>query len=164
MSRRARKYWLLKSEPHVFSYQDLEDAPKRTTLWDGVRNYQARNYLRDELHVGDGVLYYHSSAKPMGVVGVCVVASEPYPDPTQFEAGHKYQDPDSDPADPRWYVVDVRAVRPVEPMVTLADIKANPRLSEMVLVQRGSRLSVQPVRAAEWREVLKMAGVPRNAV
>ena len=164
MSRRGRRYWLLKSEPHVFSYGDLERSPKRTTPWDGVRNYQARNFLRDELRPGDGVLFYHSSAKPMGIAGLAVVSSEPYPDPTQFERGHTYADPKSDPDDPRWYVVDVEAVRPVEPLITLAEIKANKKLAKMALVQRGSRLSVQPVRPAEWREVLRMAGVPHEKV
>lgn len=153
-----KKYWLLKSEPDVFSFDDLWAAPGRTTLWDGVRNYQARNFLRDEMQVGDGVLYYHSNADPMGIAGIAEVASEAYPDPTQFDPADPHHDPRSDPADPRWYVVDVRAVARLPRFVTLADLKAATKLKDMAVVQRGQRLSVQPVRAAEWREVLRLGG------
>ena len=157
MPRRAKQYWLMKSEPDVFSYDDLERAKDRTTLWDGIRNYQARNFMRDEMRVGDGVLYYHSNAHPPGVAGLAEIASEPYPDPTQFDPRSKYHDPKSDPDDPRWVLVDVRAVRPLERFVTLAELKAEPGLADMGVVQKGSRLSIQPVTAAEWKLVQKLA-------
>lgn len=153
------QYWLMKSEPDVFSFDDLLQAPKKTTLWDGVRNYQARNLMRDEMKKGDGVLFYHSNAKPMGVAGVARVARESYPDPTQFDPRHKYHDPKADPDEPTWYLVDIQAVKPFEELVTLASLKENPRLADMVVCQKGSRLSVQPVRAPEWREVLRMGGL-----
>ena len=154
-----RRYWLLKSEPDVFSFDDLQEAPAKRTLWDGVRNYQARNFLRDEMRVGDGVLYYHSNADPPGVAGVARVAREGYPDPTQFDPSDAHFDPESDPDDPRWYVVDVEAVVPAGRFVTLADIRAQAELGDMALVQRGQRLSVQPVTPEEWRVVLRLMGV-----
>jgi len=159
MPRRARRYWLVKSEPDVFSFEDLWNAPRRTTLWDGVRNYQARNFMRDDMKRGDGVLYYHSNCKPTGVAGIAEVVREAYPDPTQFDPADAHYDAKSDPADPRWVVVDLKAVRPAERFVTLADLKADPRLGTMGVVQRGNRLSVQPVSAAEWKRVLKLAGL-----
>ena len=149
----------MKSEPDVYSYAHLEAAPKRTTLWDGVRNYQARNMMRDDMKVGDLVLYYHSNTKPPGVVGVARVVREGYPDPTQFDPKDSHFDPKSDPENPRWYVVDIQAVAPMERDVSLDDIKANPKLAEMAVVQRGQRLSVQPVAAAHFREVLRMGGL-----
>lgn len=154
-----RRYWLLKSEPDVFSFDDLLAAKGRRTGWDGVRNYRARNFLRDELKVGDGVLFYHSNAKPPGVAGVAEVVREGYPDPTQFDPADPHFDPKSDPDAPRWFQVDVRAVTPLERPVSLEDLKANPKLAGMAVVQRGQRLSVQPVTAAEWRDVLRMGGV-----
>lgn len=158
MARRP-SYWLMKSEPDVYSYAHLEAAPKRTTLWDGVRNYQARNMMRDEMKVGDLVLYYHSNTKPPGVVGVARVVREGYPDPTQFDPKDSHFDPKSDPENPRWYVVDIQAVAPMERDVSLDDIKANGKLADMAVVQRGQRLSVQPVAAAHFREVLRMGGL-----
>lgn len=159
MSRRSRRFWLLKSEPDVFGFDDLMASKGRRTMWDGVRNYQARNLLRDELRVGDGVLYYHSNAKPPGVVGLAEVASEAYPDPTQFDPRDGHYDPKSDPTDPRWWLVDVIGVEPLPRFVALDELKAEPGLAEMLVVQRGSRLSVQPVTGAEWRLVLKMGGL-----
>ncbi len=159
MAKRARKYWLMKSEPDAFSYADLEAAPKKTTLWDGVRNYQARNLLRDEFKEGDGVLYYHSNAKPTGVAGLARVVRESYPDPTQFDPANKYHDPKSDPDDPRWLVVDIQAVCELPNFVSLPDLKANPKLEDMMVVQRGARLSVQPVTKAQWGLVLRMGGL-----
>jgi len=158
MARRP-SYWLMKSEPDVYSYAHLEAAPERTTLWDGVRNYQARNMMRDEMKVGDLVLYYHSNTKPPGVVGVARVVREGYPDPTQFDPKDSHFDPKSDPENPRWYVVDIQAVAPMERDVSLDDIKANGKLADMAVVQRGQRLSVQPVAAAHFREVLRMGGL-----
>jgi len=158
MTRRPT-HWLLKSEPHVFSFDDLWRAKKRTTPWDGVRNYQARNFMRDSMRAGDPILYYHSSCDEPGVAGLAEVASEPYPDALQFDADSKYFDPKSDPDDPRWILVDVRAVRKLPRPVTLKAIKAEPRLAKMGVVQKGSRLSVQPVTAAQFRVVLELAGV-----
>ncbi len=157
--QRARQYWLMKSEPEAFSFADLLAAPKQTTLWDGIRNYQARNLLRDELKVGDGVLYYHSNAKPTGVAGIARVVGEAYPDPSQFDPASKYHDPKSDPEAPTWQVVDIQAVRELPQFVSLPDLKANPKLAEMMVCQRGARLSVQPVTKAEWGLVLGMGGL-----
>ena len=162
---RARHYWLIKSEPDAFSFDDLLRAPGSTTCWDGVRNYQARNFMRDGMRLGDGVLYYHSNAKPPGVAGLAVVAREAYPDPTQFDPRDGHHDPRSDPADPRWCMVDVRGVLALPELLALDVLKAEPSLSEMAVVQRGNRLSVSPVTAAEWRAVLSLAGVrePKTA-
>ena len=159
-SKRPRRYWLFKSEPDVYSIDDLERDG--TTYWHGVRNYQARNLLRDEILLDDGVLYYHSNAKPMAVVGLARVCKEGYPDQTQFEEGSKYHDADSDPADPRWFHVDVAFVAKAAAPVTRDEMKAEPKLADMMLLQRGSRLSVQPVTRAEWRVVLKMAGLKES--
>lgn len=156
---KRRSHWLVKSEPDVFSFDDLLAAPKRTTLWDGVRNYQARNMLRDDMKVGDRVLYYHSNTKPPGVAGVAEVVREGYPDPTQFDPKDSHFDAKSREDDPRWYCVDVRALAALPSYVSIDDLKANAKLEEMAVVQRGQRLSVQPVTAAEFREVLRMGGL-----
>jgi len=152
----ARRYWLMKSEPSVYSFEDLEAESDRTTGWDGVRNYQARNLMRDEMAVGDGVLFYHSNAKPPGVAGVAEVASGPMPDPTQFDPADGHFDPKADPEAPRWILVRIRAVDSLPRFVSLTDLKAEPRLEGMGVLQRGSRLSVQSVAPDEWRQVLKM--------
>ncbi len=152
-------YWLLKSEPEVFSFADLQKAPKKTTYWDGVRNYQARNTLRDLMRVGDRVFFYHSNADPTGIAGICEVVKSGYPDHTAFDAAHDHYDPKSDPKAPTWYMVDVRAVAAFPTLVTLAELKATKGLEKMVLLQKGSRLSVQPVTAKEWAIVCKKAGV-----
>ncbi len=157
MARRDKRYWLLKSEPGAFSFDDLWAAKGRTTCWDGVRNYQARNLLRDELQPGDGILYYHSNAEPTGVVGIAEVASKPYPDPTQFERGHEHFDATAERAAPRWFSVDVKALRKLPRVVTLAELKAHAALANMVVAQRGSRLSVQPVTRVEFECVLALA-------
>jgi len=157
MPKRPRHYWLVKSEPDVFSITDLWKAKGRTTCWDGVRNYQARNFMRDEMKIGDGVLYYHSNSKPPGVAGLAEVVREGYPDHTQFDPADSHHDPKSDPDDPRWYMVDVRATLIFDELVPLEALKANPALADMKLVQRGMRLSVQPVLAAEWKAVLAQA-------
>lgn len=159
-SKRARRYWLFKSEPDVYGIDQLEADGQ--TFWNGVRNYQARNLLRDDIQVDDGVLYYHSNAKPMAVVGLARVCRAGYPDQTQFEVGSKYYDPDSDPADPRWYHVDVAFVAKAAAPVTRDMMKAEPKLEEMMLLQRGSRLSVQPVTRREWLTVLSMAGLEES--
>lgn len=150
------KYWLMKSEADVYSIDDLRRDGR--TLWDGVRNYQARNNMR-EMKIGDWVLYYHSRQTPPAVVGLARVVQESYPDPTQFDPGSPYFDAKSDQDDPRWWLVDIEFERAFEEAVPLPAIKAEADLSEMVLV-RNSRLSVQPVREAEFRKVLEMAGEP----
>ena len=151
---KRRSFWLMKSEPDVFSYGDLVSAKGSRTHWDGVRNYQARNTMRDDMKVGDLVLYYHSNAKPPGVAGVAEVVAEGYPDPSQFDPGDSHFDPKSSREDPRWFCVDIRAVAELPEYVSIEALKGNPKLGTMAVVQRGQRLSVQPVAAAEFREVL----------
>ena len=152
----ARRYWLMKSEPDVYSIDNL--AQDGTTLWDGVRNYQARNHMR-AMERGDLVLFYHSRSHPPAVAGVAKVVKKAYPDPTQFDRRSKYHDPKSDKEAPRWWLVDIKYVKKLPGVLPLELIKANPKLGEMKLVQRGMRLSVQPVTPKEWKEVLKMARV-----
>lgn len=159
MAPRARKYWLFKSEPEAFSFDDLWKAKRRTTHWDGVRNYQARNLLRDDMKVGDGVVYYHSNAKPPGVAGFAEIVREGYPDHTQFDPQDGHYDPKADPDDPRWYMVDIRATEAAPRFVPLDELKAHGTLSEMMVCQRGARLSVQPVSAAHWRGLRKLLGL-----
>ncbi len=158
-----RRYWLFKSEPDAFSFDDLWKAKKRTTLWDGVRNYQARNLLRDDVQVGDGVLYYHSSCQPPGVAGIAEVVRAGYPDPTQFDPADAHHDPKSDPGDPRWYAVDIRAVARGGRFVPLEELRGERRLADMGVLRRGNRLSVQPVSAAEWKVVLGLLGLPSRS-
>ena len=153
------RHWLFKSEPDVFGYPDLERSPKKTSCWDGVRNYQARNLLRDEVKKGDWVLFHHSSAKPSGIAGIARVVRAGYPDPTALNPRSSGFDPKSDPDDPRWFAVDVRAVRALPRLLPLAELREVSALSDMLLLRRGQRLSVQPVTPAEWRAVLKLAGV-----
>lgn len=150
-----RGYWLLKTEPDVFSFDDLVSSPEQTAIWEGVRNYQARNFLR-EMRVGDAVLIYHSNCKPPGVVGVAEVARDAYPDPTQFDTTSDYYDEKSGKESPRWAVVDIRAVRVLEDFVSLKEIKSTPELADMKLVQRGNRLSVMPVTASEFKVILAL--------
>ncbi|HTO96456.1 MAG TPA: EVE domain-containing protein [Myxococcales bacterium] len=150
------RHWLLKTEPSVFSFDDLLRAPGKTTGWNGVRNYQARNFLRDQMKKGDRVLVYHSSAEPPAVVGIAEVAREGYPDPSQFDAKDDHYDADSDPEEPRWYQVDVRAVRKLGRAVSLEEMRKEKALAKMPLLQRGQRLSVQPVGPSEFERVLKM--------
>jgi len=157
---RAKRYWLLKSEPDVFSFDDLWKAPRRTTFWDGVRSYQARNLLRDELAPGDGALFYHSGTEPPGVAGICEIVAPGRPDPTQFDPDDDHHDPASRPDAPRWFGVDVRAVERLPRFVPLSELRAAPALARMDLLRRGNRLSVQPVRPAEWKAVRRLAGLP----
>ena len=146
-------FWLMKSEPEECSIDDLASAPRQTVPWTGVRNYQARNFMRDAMRVGDGVLFYHSSCPQPGVAGLAEVASAAYPDATQFDPASPYHDPKSTSAAPRWLHVDVRLVRKTR-LLSLADMRAAPDLATMRLLERGSRLSITPVTAAEWRAVL----------
>lgn len=150
------QYWLMKSEPSVFSIDDLARAPKRTTCWDGVRNYQARNFMR-AMKPGDQVFFYHSNANPPAIVGIAEVAAVAYPDPTQFERSHKHFDPASDPKAPRWDMVDIRYVRAFAAPVSLDALRMEKKLAGMALLQKGSRLSVQPVTKGEWEYILKLA-------
>ena len=148
--------WLVKSEPDTFSFADLEQAPKQTTRWDGIRNFAARNFLRDGMKKGDQVFFYHSSTNPQVIVGVCEVVREGYPDPTATNEKHAGFDSKSDPSDPTWFAVDLRAIEPLARPVTLAEIKQTRALAEMALV-RVSRLSVTPVTEKEWEVVRAMA-------
>jgi predicted RNA-binding protein with PUA-like domain len=150
-----KRYWLVKSEPGVFSFDDLMRAKDRTTQWDGVRNSAARNFLRDGMKVGDGVFFYHSSTDPQAIVGVAEVSREGYPDPTALDQKHAGTDPASSAEAPTWYAVDIRGVGPLARPVTLAQIKARPELAGMALVRIG-RLSVTPVTESEWNTIKAM--------
>lgn len=154
MVTRKKRYWLFKSEPDAYSIDMMEKDGVEP--WDGIRNYQARNLLRDEIKLGDGVLFYHSRVAPMAVVGVCEVVEEGSPDETQFDPESRYFDPKSDPDDPRWYWVRIRFREKFARPVTLQEIKADPRLQDMMLVRKGSRLSIQPVSVEEWRHIVKL--------
>jgi predicted RNA-binding protein with PUA-like domain len=154
----SRRFWLFKSEPSCFSFSDLEKRPERTEPWDGVRNYQARNFLRDEIAVGDGVLFYHSSITHPAVVGTAVVVRKGYPDTTALDPESDSYDPRSTPETPIWYRVDVRYEKPFVHQVTLEAIKRHPLLAGMELLRR-SRLSIQPVTREEWDVILRLGGV-----
>lgn len=147
----------MKSEPDVFSIHHLADAPNRTTAWEGVRNYQARNYMRDHMKPGDGILFYHSNADPLAIVGTALVASAPYPDPTQFDPESEYFDPKSTPDNPRWMLVDVKLDRVFHKPVTREMLASTPGLETMVVLQKGSRLSITPVTPLEWHIVMELA-------
>ena len=147
-------HWLMKSEPDVFSIDDL--AGRRQEPWDGVRNYQARNFMRDDMRVGDLVFFYHSNCKEPGIVGIAEVASEAYPDPTQFDPDSKYFDPASSRAAPRWMLVDVKFVKKFPHPVTLKAMQADPALEGMTLLRKGNRLSVMAVEATHWRHILTL--------
>jgi len=151
----ARRYWLLKSDPDSFGLPQLTRSRAQTTCWDGVRNYQARNLLRDDLKKGDGVLFYHSQVAPPAVVATAKVVRAGYPDPTQFKRRSKYYDSTSTRVSPRWFAVDIQLDRELVREVGLPEIRETPGLEEMVLVQRG-RLSVQPVTVVEWKIVLRL--------
>jgi predicted RNA-binding protein with PUA-like domain len=151
-------YWLMKSEPDAFSIDDL--ARVKTEPWTGVRNYQARNFMRDGMQVGEGVLFYHSSCAEPGVVGVAEVVTEAYPDPTQFQRKSPYFDATSSPENPRWMLVDVAFRRKLARTVTLEEMKAEPRLEEFSLLRRGNRLSVLPVTKSQWDFILALEKKP----
>ncbi len=154
---RGRRFWLMKSEPEAFSIEDLRRAEDQTTCWDGVRNYQARNFLRDEIKTGDGVLYYHSNAQPPGIAGEAVVVRDGYPDFTAFDPDDRHYDPKSDSARPTWYMVDVRFVRAGKALIALDRLKTIPALESMFVLRRGMRLSVQPVTEREWAVVTALS-------
>jgi predicted RNA-binding protein with PUA-like domain len=146
-------YWLMKSEPEEVSVDDALAAPKSTVAWTGVRNYQARNYMRDQMRVGDGVLFYHSSCAVPGVVGIGRVASTAYPDPTQFDKKSKYYDAASKQEEPRWQLVDVQVLRKI-PTITLAELRARPELADMIVLKKGNRLSITPVEPKHWKAII----------
>jgi predicted RNA-binding protein with PUA-like domain len=152
------QHWLLKTEPDSFGIDDLERAPRKTTAWDGVRNYQARNMLRDQMRRGDQAFLYHSSCETPGITGIVEVVKAGYPDATAFDARHHHHDPDSDPANPRWYLVDVKLVRRLPRVITLGELRAhaNKELSGMVLLRSGNRLSVMPVASEHWKFITSM--------
>jgi predicted RNA-binding protein with PUA-like domain len=150
------RYWLMKSEPTAFSIQDLQKAPRRTTCWDGVRNYQARNFMR-AMRLGDGVLFYHSNANPPAIVGIAEVAREAYPDHSAFDRQDVHFDPKSTPEKPLWDMVDIRLVRVFRRAIPLEQLRCDTYLKDMELLRKGSRLSVQPVRPEEWRRILGIA-------
>jgi predicted RNA-binding protein with PUA-like domain len=151
------RYWLFKSEPTSYSFADLMAEKTRSTGWSGVRNYQARNTLRDEVAVGDGVLFYHSSADPSGIAGIAEVVRAGHPDPSAFDADDDHFDPKSDKANPTWYQVTIKGVRAIEPVLALSRLSRVPELAGMVLLQKGSRLSVQPVTEPQWKTIMKLA-------
>ena len=157
MSSATRQYWLMKTEPSSFSIDDLARSPGRRTSWDGVRNYQARNFLR-AMRKGDQALFYHSNADPPAIVGVVEIARTAYPDETAFDRKDHHYDPKSTPGRPIWDMVDVRLVRILPRPLPLEELRQQRALKGMELLRRGSRLSVQPVRAHEWNAIIKLAG------
>ena len=151
-------YWLMKSEPDSFSIDDLAKAKGRTTAWDGVRNFQARNYLRDGMKKGDLVFFYHSSCEVPGIAGIVEVVKQAYPDPTAFDAAHHHYDADSKPDAPRWLMVDVKLQKKLKRMITLEELKthANGKLKNMIVLKRGNRLSITPVAKTEWDFIVSL--------
>ena len=150
-------YWLFKSEPSCFSINDLRDQPKQTTFWDGVRNYQVRNMLRDEIKKGDQAFFYHSSCSPPGIAGIVEVVKAGYPDFTAWDPFSSHFDPKSSPDDPRWYMVDVKLLHAFPRLITLEEIKRHPQLSTMLINRKGNRLSITPVTVMEWKVIVSMA-------
>lgn len=150
------KYWLMKSEPTTFGIDDLIACPKKTDHWDGIRNYQARNMMRDEMKKGDHILFYHSNCKPPGVVGTMKVVEEAYPDHTAFDPHSAYYDPKSSEQNPRWFMVDVQFKKKLSRLIPLDELRQNPTLSTMQLLKRGNRLSITPVTKEEWDAILDM--------
>ncbi|NCF62194.1 MAG: EVE domain-containing protein [Gammaproteobacteria bacterium] len=150
-------YWLIKSEPDAFSIDDLRNAPGKKDHWDGIRNYQARNFIRDDMKKGDLAFFYHSNCKPPGIVGVCEVVSEAYPDHTAFDPNEKYYDAGSDPENPRWMMVDVKYRRKTKRMISLEEIKQQAdKLEGFPLIRRGNRLSIMPVSKEHWDFILSL--------
>ena len=163
MTREAPHYWLMKSEPSEVSVDDALASPGATVPWTGVRNYQARNFMRDGMRVGDGVLFYHSSCAEPGIVGLARVASTAYPDPTQFDPASPYFDPKATPEAPRWQLVDVQVLKKTRNL-KLAELRASADLQDLVLLKKGSRLSITPVEPKHWRVILDRLGLPATAL
>lgn len=153
-------HWLMKSEPHVYPYKQLEIDG--STHWDGVRNYQARNMMRDDMKLGDYVLFYHSNFKPPHIVGVARVSKEGYPDHTAQDPSSNYFDPKASPENPRWMMVEIEAVTPLNNIVTLEEVRNNPACENMLLIRKGQRLSVQPVDESDFNTILAMGGISRS--
>ena len=149
-------YWLMKSEPNAFSIDHLQNMADQTEHWDGVRNYQARNMMRDQMKVGDKVFFYHSNCEVPGIVGVMEVVRESYPDHTAFDPQSKYFDEKSDPANPRWFMVDIKYIRHTRRVIPLTELKEHEELENMPLVRKGNRLSIMPVSEAEWNYILSL--------
>jgi len=154
MPKRAKRYWLMKSEPNAYSIDDLQRDG--VTYWDGVRNYQARNFMRDDMRIGDKVIFYHSNTKPPAAVGVAEIVRESYPDFTAFDPSELHFDPKSNEEKPIWFMVDIKFIEKFKRAVSLQEMKENPKLRNMKLVQRGNRLSVMPMSKEEFNEVLRM--------
>lgn len=152
-------FWLMKSEPETFGIDDLANRPGQTEHWDGVRNYQARNMMRDDMKQGDQVFFYHSNCSDPGIVGIMQVVKESYPDFTAFDPHCNYFDPKSNPDRPRWFMVDVKFVRKLNRTITLKELKAHQELAGMQLLQRGNRLSVMPIRQEHWELILALEGI-----
>jgi len=150
-------YWLMKSEPDEFSIDDLVKAPKQTTSWFGVRNYVARNFMRDTMRIGDGVLFYHSSCAVPGIAGLAKVSSKPHPDASQFDRKSPYYDPKADRTDPRWMLVDVKLAKKTRVM-PLEEMRSYPELAGMITLKRGNRLSITPVTDSEWKFIVDRLG------
>lgn len=155
---KVKRYWLFKSDPESYSFYDLIQEPNRTAEWDGVRNYQARNYLRDQIKVGDGVLFYHSNTSDPGVVGTAEVVRDGYPDHTAMDPSSDHADAKSTAENPIWFMVDIKALYEFEEPLSLQTLKGTPGLERMVLLQKGTRLSIQPVEEREWEVVLSLEG------
>jgi predicted RNA-binding protein with PUA-like domain len=149
-------YWLMKSEPDVYGIDHLMAASRKTDTWDGVRNYQVRNMMRDDMKKGDLAFFYHSNCKEPGIAGIMKIVREGYPDHTAFDPKEKYFDPKSDPANPRWFMVDVRFVRKLKRIITLTELKMHPELEDLPLIRRGNRLSVMPLSKQHWDFILSL--------
>jgi predicted RNA-binding protein with PUA-like domain len=150
------RYWLMKTEPSVYGIDDLASQPRQTDHWDGIRNYQARNMMRDDMRQGDRVFLYHSNCAEPGIVGIAEIVREAYPDHTAFDPTSDYHDPKSNPDDPRWVMVDVRLVRRLARNISLRELKARPELDGLALVRRGNRLSIMPVSSEHWAFILSL--------
>jgi len=150
------KHWLMKSEPGEFGIDDLESRPGQIEAWDGVRNYQARNMMRDDMKTGDLVFFYHSNCETPGIVGIARIVREAYPDPTAYDPNNKHFDPSSKPDDPRWFMVDVQFVRKLKRTIALSELKNKPELEGLALIRRGNRLSVMPVEEKMWNFILTL--------
>lgn len=152
------QYWLLKSEPESFSIDALARAPSQTTSWDGVRNFQARNFIRDQMKKGDQAFFYHSSCAVPGIAGIVTISKAAYPDPTAFDAKHHHYDPDSDPTQPRWYMMDVKLKRKLQRIITLDELRMHQakQLKNLLILKRGNRLSITPVTKSEWDFIVSL--------
>ena len=150
------KYWIMKSEPDVFGIDDLAKRPRKTEHWDGIRNYQVRNMLRDDMQKGDEAFFYHSSCKEPGIAGIIRIVKAAYPDHTAFDPDSKYHDPKSDPENPRWLMVDVQLVRKFTRIIGLPELRSHPALADLLILRRGNRLSITPISKKHWDYILKL--------